>query len=72
MLLQAATDLEIDLNESWMVGDTDRDIQAGQTAGTRTIWLTEPDRVTEVVTPTLYAPTLKEAALFILAESRVD
>ena len=72
MLLQAATDLEIDLNESWMVGDTDRDIQAGQTAGTKTIWLTEPDRVTNEAKPTLFAPTLKEAALFILAESLVD
>lgn len=72
MLLQAAADFDIDLSDSWMVGDTDRDIEAGHAAGCKTIWLTGPDRVTDVTTPTLYAPSLKEAAAFILAESRVN
>ena len=37
MLLDAARDLDIDLGASWMVGDTDGDIQAGQAAGCRTV-----------------------------------
>jgi len=37
MLLKAAEDLDIDLAESWMVGDSARDVEAGQRAGCRTI-----------------------------------
>ncbi|MCF7957613.1 MAG: HAD-IIIA family hydrolase [Phycisphaerae bacterium] len=39
MLLQASEDLEIDLSQSWMIGDDDRDIMAGRAAGCRTIML---------------------------------
>lgn len=39
MLLQAAKDLDIDLTQSWMVGDQMRDIQAGAAAGVTTILL---------------------------------
>jgi len=39
MLLQAARDLQIDLSQSWMVGDQMRDVQAGVAAGTRAILL---------------------------------
>ena len=37
MLLQAAIDLNIDLQASWMVGDTRGDIEAGKEAGCRSI-----------------------------------
>jgi D-glycero-D-manno-heptose 1,7-bisphosphate phosphatase len=37
MLLQAARDLEIDLAQSWMIGDSPSDVEAGQRAGCRTI-----------------------------------
>ena len=37
MLLQAAADLEIDLQNSWFVGDILDDIEAGNRAGCRTI-----------------------------------
>ena len=37
MLLRAASELDIDLAESWMVGDSPRDIEAGQRAGCRTV-----------------------------------
>ncbi len=37
MLLKAAEDLDLDLEDSWMVGDSPRDIEAGQRAGCRTI-----------------------------------
>jgi len=37
MLLKAAVDIDIDLASSWMVGDSARDVEAGQRAGCRTI-----------------------------------
>ncbi len=37
MLLRASKDLRIDLTASWMVGDSPRDIEAGQRAGCRTV-----------------------------------
>ena len=39
LLLQAASDLSIDLSESFFVGDTDRDTRAGESAGVPTILL---------------------------------
>jgi D-glycero-D-manno-heptose 1,7-bisphosphate phosphatase len=41
MLLQAASDLGIDLRRSWMIGDSPRDIQAGRSAGCRTVLLAQ-------------------------------
>ena len=38
-LRQAAKDIDIDLSESWMVGDRFTDVKAGKDAGTRTILL---------------------------------
>lgn len=37
MLLQAALDLELDLVRSWLIGDAERDVVAGRTAGCRTV-----------------------------------
>ena len=39
MLIQAAQDMKIDLENSWMIGDRAADIEAGRGAGTRTILL---------------------------------
>jgi len=39
MLLLAAEQLDIDLSRSWMIGDDDRDIEAGLAAGCKTIML---------------------------------
>lgn len=36
MLLKAARDYNVDLNQSWMVGDGENDIRAGKAAGCRT------------------------------------
>jgi phosphoglycolate phosphatase-like HAD superfamily hydrolase len=55
-----------------MIGDTARDIQAGQAAGCKTIWLTQPGRMTDEVVPTLSCPTLAEAAPFILATETIS
>ena len=44
MLLQAAEELNIDLERSWMIGDSSRDIEAGKRAGCRTIRIAaQPD-----------------------------
>jgi D-glycero-D-manno-heptose 1,7-bisphosphate phosphatase len=37
MLLRASTDLDIDLKQSWMIGDSVNDSEAGKRAGCRTI-----------------------------------
>lgn len=42
MLIQGAEDFKLDLEQSWMIGDQMRDIQAGAAAGVRTI-LIHPD-----------------------------
>ena len=45
MLELAAKELDIDLSQSWMVGDSARDIEAGQRAGCKTIRVrSRPDR----------------------------
>ena len=37
MLIDAARELDIDLERSWMIGDTDSDVLAGAAAGCRTV-----------------------------------
>ena len=39
MLLKAAQDFNIDLSQSWMVGDGENDIRAGQNAGCKTAFI---------------------------------
>ena len=75
MLVQAARDLDLDLSQSWMVGDILNDVEAGNRAGTRTIlidngneteWRAGPWR-----TPTARVPDIGEAALTILCGERM-
>jgi D-glycero-D-manno-heptose 1,7-bisphosphate phosphatase len=42
MLLELACELGIDLPGSWMVGDTDADVEAGRAAGCRTVLIEHP------------------------------
>ena len=66
MLLRAATELGVDLERSWMVGDRWRDIDCGHAAGCRTIFI---DRgYTEELRrpPDFRAADLLEAAEIIL------
>ena len=71
MLLQAARDHDIDLSQSWFIGDILNDVEAGRRAGCRTIlidngneteWIASPDR-----TPDRVATNLTEAAEIILS-----
>jgi D-glycero-D-manno-heptose 1,7-bisphosphate phosphatase len=42
MLLTAAKEMDIDLSQSWMIGDSDHDIEAGLRAGCKTILINQP------------------------------
>ena len=42
MLLDAASALDVDLESSWMIGDTDADVIAGRAAGCRTVLVRNP------------------------------
>jgi D-glycero-D-manno-heptose 1,7-bisphosphate phosphatase len=70
MLLAAAEQLGIDLRRSWMVGDTDGDVQAGRSAGCRTILVEQPNSAhkrTADLHPDAIVSDLTAAAGFILA-----
>ena len=56
-LLKAAEDFNIDLSQSWMVGDGENDIKAGYNAGCRTALIGR-----ESYGQTVTIPTLKEFA----------
>lgn len=44
MLLKAAEDFNIDLSQSWMVGDEENDIKAGIAAGCKTVLLSDREK----------------------------
>ena len=43
MLLNAAADLNIDLNNSWIIGDSENDLIAGKNVGCKTIFISNKD-----------------------------
>jgi D-glycero-D-manno-heptose 1,7-bisphosphate phosphatase len=71
MLLQAARDLNIDLESSWMIGDILDDIEAGNKAGCRTILIDNgsEDEWIEAAfrTPSFLVKNLGECADIILS-----
>ena len=74
LLLQAAQDLDIDLSQSWMIGDGLTDVKAGKGAGVRTILLGKMKcelchlMDEEDARPDAIVSNLKEAAQFILKQ----
>jgi D-glycero-D-manno-heptose 1,7-bisphosphate phosphatase len=74
MLLRAATDLGLELAQSWMIGDTMRDILAGQNAGCRECVLVRTGQGVEEAEygrarPFVVADDLSAAADYILSSS---
>lgn len=63
MLLAAAQEMNIDLSRSWMIGDSDRDMEAGRHAGCKTILIGAP-RPGES-TPDYLAVNMREAVNII-------
>lgn len=73
MLLQAAHEHDIDLAESWMIGDILHDVEAGNRAGCHSVlidngneteWRLGPNRI-----PTRIAPDLYSAAVLIASHT---
>jgi D-glycero-D-manno-heptose 1,7-bisphosphate phosphatase len=67
MLLQAAQEHEIDLSQSFMVGDRWSDVAAGTAAGCKTILLDVPYNQAERCMPDYVVADLSQAAERILA-----
>jgi D-glycero-D-manno-heptose 1,7-bisphosphate phosphatase len=63
LILEAAEELEIDLRSSWMIGDSESDVLAGQAAGCRTVLI---GAVPEHAQPDLVAPSLEAASRLIV------
>ena len=61
LLLRAAEELDLDLASSWMVGDSERDVEAGSGAGCSTAFVGPDSTVSAVV----IAGSLEEAARLI-------
>ena len=73
MLLRAAAELAIDLSLSYMIGDTAKDVEAGQRAGAKGILVrTGYGKDVELgpVTPDLIAPDLLAAVRWILGQGK--
>ena len=74
MLLSAGKDLDIDLKESWMVGNGARDVEAGTRAGCRTILLDSKGHEQKIqpgqLAPDYRAVNLKEVVNIIKMHAR--
>jgi D-glycero-D-manno-heptose 1,7-bisphosphate phosphatase len=71
MLLKGSHELGLDLDISWMVGDTDADIQAGKAAGCMTLLIRHPGSVhkrLQAVAPDLTAGCLAEGVTKLTAQ----
>ena len=66
MIADLGKKYEIDLPRSYMVGDTDTDIQAGKKAGTKTVFLGDSDPLADAIFPDLSA-----AADWIIEDAQI-
>jgi D-glycero-D-manno-heptose 1,7-bisphosphate phosphatase len=69
MLRDAAAAHQIDLRASWMIGDSDTDVEAGTAAGARTVLVEHAASAHKrgASSPTLVATDLPSAAAMVLA-----
>ena len=69
MLLQAAQDFHINLHESWMIGDNERDIEAGKAAGCKMVGVATGKGLKKTtLLPDYFFFNLQEAVDFIVHE----
>lgn len=68
-LLAAASEHDIDLKRSYMIGDRWRDIEAGQRAGCKTVFIDYGYSEKQPEQMDYRVPSLKDAALVILGET---
>ena len=73
LILQAASDFQIDLSRSWMIGDILDDMEAGKRAGCKTILLNVGNetewQMNDYRLPNFYADNLIAAAQIILNDA---
>jgi D-glycero-D-manno-heptose 1,7-bisphosphate phosphatase len=69
LLLRAAKEMNIELSQSWMIGDKMTDVRAGQAAGCRSVLLGENPASGPVSSVYLHAADLRQAAELILSGS---
>jgi D-glycero-D-manno-heptose 1,7-bisphosphate phosphatase len=75
MLIDAAQELDIDLEHSWMIGDTDTDVLAGAAAGCRTVLIEQEGsrhKRKGTADPDAVMPDLQSAAALLLGEELVN
>jgi D-glycero-D-manno-heptose 1,7-bisphosphate phosphatase len=75
MLLEAAGPLRVDLEASWMIGDTDSDVGAGKAAGCRTVLIDHAPsghKRSGGAAPDAVAPDLAAAVKLLLTPERVN
>jgi D-glycero-D-manno-heptose 1,7-bisphosphate phosphatase len=69
MLLTAAKEMDIDLSQSWSIGNSSRDVEAGRRAGCKTILIDGPSRKQQILNTAVLADyrgiNLKEAVNII-------
>jgi len=66
MLLDAAKDMDIDLEQSWCIGNSNRDVEAGKSAGCKTILIDAHSKHKQTdVKPDYRAVNLREAVNII-------
>lgn len=66
MLIQAAQDMELEVERSWLIGDSPRDIAAGRAAGLRTILVSRDKARIADAAADYHANTLAEAVEVVL------
>jgi D-glycero-D-manno-heptose 1,7-bisphosphate phosphatase len=70
MLLDAASAVGLNLQQSWMIGDRWRDIDCGHRAGVRTVFIDLGYREKLKQRPTHVVRSIREAAAIVLAQSK--
>jgi D-glycero-D-manno-heptose 1,7-bisphosphate phosphatase len=74
MLLAAADEMDIDLNQSWVIGNSNRDVEAGLKAGCKTILINHPSHYSRhklgEPNPDYQAVNIKEAVNIIKKHHR--
>lgn len=73
-LIKAQNEFDLDLTESWMIGDRDSDIECGRLAGCKTILIKNPHSTVHQgkVSPDYVADNLQEAVYYRILGERSE
>ncbi len=65
MIIEAAKDFEVEITDSWIIGDHESDVKAGLNAGTKAILVKTANKPEESDDATYTAPNLLDAIKYI-------